>query len=67
MNNCYRGIREQLLIEVNVKHYGMVDSMLSEIERKEKIDDFCEHYVKYQNLGHHPFECLITYSEKINN
>lgn len=63
--NKYNAIREQLRVEVDKKQQGTVDTVLRDIERKHMQDVFCEQYVKLQNVGFCPYDCLIAFMKGI--
>ena len=50
----YSAIREQLRVEVDKKQQGMVDTLLRDIESKHLNDEFCDQYIKLQNVGFSP-------------
>ena len=61
----YSAIREQLRVEVDKKQQGMVDKrkyrMKDHIESKHLNDEFCDQYIKLQNVGFSPYDCLIAF------
>jgi hypothetical protein len=57
----YSAIREQLRVEVDKKQQGMVDTLLRDIESKKLNDEFCDAYIKLQNVGFSPYDCLIAF------
>ena len=57
----YYAIREQLRIEVDNKQQGFVDTLLRDIERKHMQDEFCEQYIKFQNVGFSPYDSLVAF------
>ena len=57
----YNAIREQLRVEVDKKQQGTVDTFLRDIEHKHMQDQFCDQYVKLQNVGFSPYDCLIAF------
>tara|TARA_X000001382_G_C3072402_1_gene147888 strand:- start:161 stop:358 length:198 start_codon:yes stop_codon:yes gene_type:complete len=57
----YNAIREQLRVEVDKKQQGTVDTVLRDVEKKHMQDDFCDQYVKLQNVGFTPYDCLIAF------
>jgi len=61
----YNAIREQLRVEVDKKQQGTVDTVLRDIELRHSQDDFCEQYVKLQDVGFSPYDCLIAYMKGI--
>jgi hypothetical protein len=61
----YNAIREQLRVEVDKKQQGNVDTFLRDIERMQKQDEFCDQYMKLQNVGFSPFESIIAFMKGI--
>jgi hypothetical protein len=61
MKNYYPYIQEQLRVETNNKHAGMVETILREIENKNIVTEFCAEFIQLQNKGMHPYDCLITF------
>lgn len=61
----YITIREQLRVEVDKKQQGTVDTVLRDIERKHMQDEFCDQYVKLQDVGFSPYDCLIAFMKGI--
>lgn len=57
----YNTIREQLRVEVDKKQQGMVDTLLRDIESKKLHDEFCDQYIKLQDVGFSPYDCLIAF------
>ena len=57
----YNAIREQLRVEVGEKQQGTVDTLLRDIEQKNLNDEFCDSYIKLQNVGFSPYDCLIAF------
>ena len=57
----YYAIREQLRVEVDKKQQGFVDTFLRDIELKHMQDEFCEQYIKLQNVGFSPYDSLIAF------
>ena len=52
-------------MEVDKKQQGNVDTFLRDIERMQKQDEFCEQYMKLQNVGFSPFESIIAFMKGI--
>ena len=61
----YHSIREQLRREVDKKYQGEIEASLGQIEREAKQDDFCDNYIRLQNAGFHPYDCLAAYMKGI--
>lgn len=57
----YNAIREQLRVEVDEKQQGTVDTLLRDIEQKNLNDEFCDSYIKLQNVGFSPYDCLVAF------
>ena len=57
----YKAIREQLRVEVDKKQQGTVDTFLRDIERKHLQDDFCDMYIKLQDVGFSPYDSMVAY------
>jgi|TARA_R110000787_G_scaffold7299_4_gene25091 hypothetical protein len=57
----YKAIREQLRVEVDNKQQGTVDTFLRDIEQRHMQDEFCDQYVKLQDVGFSPYDCLIAF------
>lgn len=57
----YKAIVEQLRVEPNAKYKGEIESSLRQIETRGKQDDFTDTYIKLQNAGFHPYDCLVGY------
>jgi len=57
----YNAIREQLRVEVDKKQQGTVDTLLRDIEQKKLNDEFCDSYIKLQNVGFTPYDCLLAF------
>ena len=57
----YYAIREQLRVEVDKKQQGFVDTFLRDIELKHMQDEFCEQYIKLQNVGFSPYDSLVAF------
>jgi hypothetical protein len=57
----YNAIREQLRVEVDKKQQGTVDTFLRDIEQRHKQDEFCDRYIKLQDVGFSPYDSLIAY------
>lgn len=57
----YKAIKEQLRVEVDKKHHGTVDSLLREVEQRNVNDEFCDAYIKLQNVGFSPYDSLVAF------
>jgi len=63
--NKYSAIREQLRVEVDKKQQGTVDTFLRDIEKRHLQDDFCDTYIKFQDVGFSPYDSMIAYMKGI--
>ena len=54
-------IKEQLRVQADVKYQGEIDAALTDIQRKGLQDNFTDVYIKLQNAGFHPYDCLVGY------
>mgnify|MGYP003115682724 CR=1 FL=1 len=61
----YNAIREQLRVEVDKKQQGTVDVFLRDIEIMQIQDEFCDQYVKLQNVGFSPFDSIVAFMKGI--
>lgn len=57
----YRAIVEQLRVERHNRNAGEIESSLRQIESQGKQDEFTDTYIKLQNAGFHPYDCLVGY------
>ena len=57
----YNAIREQLRVEVDKKQQGMVDTFLRDIEKRHLQDNFCDAYIKFQDVGFSPYDSIVAY------
>jgi len=61
----YNAIREQLRVEVDKKQQGTIDVFLRDIEKMHIQDEFCDQYVKLQNVGFSPFDSIVAFMKGI--
>jgi len=61
----YNTIREQLRVEAGEKYQGTIQTYLLDIERMHMQDEFCAQYIKLQNVGFHPYDCLIAFMKGV--